>query len=659
MAKKFQPDYEASDVLELYRVRYLDGDEGRLRSLATLFRELCKLEHAVEIPKQYKSITREVRTPFIRDAWHRVTSSLVAKPPVAHVTAKDDKREEYRQAANIAERFDMAFIERQNKQLGTDIVYNLAAQVVRDGESVLKVVHKPQAWANFPEGVSVDEQDMWKRGIDLPIAWRDVDRLQIVYEGGEYGDEWVLEYGEYAKPFLKARYKMGQTGERLVNPRNMLEGKPYVEGLNPSTTGRAVKVEFFTSTEWHVIIDGVEAPDWPKKNPYSPYLPYFRAKSFDSESLLYSLMFLVPRLDELLTMKLNWAYLGAYPNPILETIPNGDNVPALDGPFGNAGDSTENNNPITWVPGKLIDLPIGRKLSFLVPPPVGRDINDLVGIFKSLIDVAGIPSIMRGVGMAGDSGYLASQLRAAAEMAYKLVAMSSQRQLEKATEFSHWMIERVIRQTVYVHGWTAMNGKTGKPAREASKDWLGLSPKPENGRKLGRNVADLSLVGSVSMQYRPTLPTDEQARAMIALQLTNAAKPLLDRRHALETYLQEEDPDAILSALYVEQELEEEPLRSQVREQALKEAGIIPEPQPQNPLAGLVGPDGQSPLLPPGPGGIQNIPLENMPVAGQPGLPGVTMPMTPAPPQPQGIPGATGGRPAGTYPGIPGGPQGV
>jgi hypothetical protein len=301
-----------------------------------------------------------------------------------------------------------------------------------------------------------------------------------------------------------------------------------------------------------------------------------------------------------------------------------------------------------------MELGVGQDCAFLSPPPIGGDINDLIVIFENLIEVAGVPSVMRGTANAGDSGYLANQLRAAAEMSYKLAMLSLQRQLEKAMEFTHWMITNVVQQTVYVLGYDSINPKTGKPKTNAARAWLGLSP--DRGTK---NVADLSKLAQVSFSYRPTLPTDEQARAMIALQLTNAANPLYSVRDALETWLQEEDPESVMDRLWVEKALASEPLNSMMTERALSDAGLLPIQPPQPAQAPqLVGPDGmpiQSGMATNGPisPGMQGVPLANQAPPGMAGVPGLTMPLTP--PVPQGIPG--GGAVPGMYPGMPGGPN--
>ncbi len=635
--KKFSPDYETGDILGLYEMRKNDGDEGRIRSIATIMRALCRMEHAVKIPDQYKSITKDVRTPFVRDSWHRITSSLVVKNPIIHVVPLDDKREDYRHCANIAERFDSAMIERVNKETGKgqDIIYNLDAQLVRDGESCLSVFHRPQAWVNFPEGVSTEIQDDYKKGAEFPIAWRAVDRMSMVYENGEYGDEWVIEYGEYPRSYLKTRYNMQEEGGKLVNPQSLLEGKPMPEGLQGSSSWRSVKVQFFNAREWHVIIDGSPAPGYPKPNPYAPHLPYFRAAAHESESLLYSLFYLVPRLDELLTMKLNWSYLGAYPNPIVESVPNTQAIMGLE-PVGAGAD--EDSQPFVWTPGKLMDIPLGKSFKFASPPPVGRDINEMIILMKSLVDIAGIPSIMRGAGASGDSGYLANQQLAAAAMGYRIVAISAQRQLEKALEFTHWLVSHVIRQTVYALGWTETNAKTMQPTKKASETWLALSPDSE-----GRYMANLEKVGCVQVKYRPTLPTDQQANAMIALQLTNATKPLVSNQFAAEEYLQIEDYDSVKSQMIVENATQQGALAAILLQEALKEAGLIPATPPPNPASDLVNTQG-GPLIPPGPGQLNPVTPAEQTVTGTPSVRGLNQPV---------IPGNSGGRTAGAYPGLP------
>jgi len=226
-----------------------------------------------------------------------------------------------------------------------------------------------------------------------------------------------------------------------------------------------------------------------------------------------------------------------------------------------------------------------------------------------------------------------------------------QRQVEKALEFSHWLVPNVIKQSVYVLGWDAVNPKTGKPRENASNAWLGLSPDHQ-----GKNVADVGKLGPVFVRFRPTLATNQQAMAMIAMQLTNAEKPLSSQRHAAEVWLQEEDWETIADQIEVEEALREEPLRTLVREEALREAGLLPKLTQPNPAAQLVDQYGNQ-MLPQGPNTLGPVPLANQAPPGVPGVPGLTMPVQPSGPSGGSVPGATGGRPAGMYPGQPGGPN--
>jgi hypothetical protein len=189
-----------------------------------------------------------------------------------------------------------------------------------------------------------------------------------------------------------------------------------------------------------------------------------------------------------------------------------------------------------------------------------------------------------------------------------------------------------------------------------AKMWLGL--KPEGA--IEGLVAPVSALGPVSVRMRPVLPSDEQAMAMIGLQLVNAPKQILSQYTVLKDYIQVDDPEGEMDRIAVEKALMSPPLEQEWVQAALKRSGIAP--PPPAPPPGLVGPNGQ--LLPPsgmggGPGGPPPGPMSPYPngqtASGTPSIPGLTMPPIPNPPaqMPHG-----GGPPAGSYPGQPGGVHG-
>lgn len=627
--KRRSPAPDADYVLGLYRWKLQDNDEARLRTLSDTFRSLTRLAHKVDIPTEYQAITKPIRTPYLRDAWLRTTAALLQKPPTVHVEPAN-VHDKYRRAANIVERWDLAMIERLNREVGDDAIFESAKSLVRDGESVIKVVHKPDAWANFPRREDHledsadkidDRQTTFKRKSVMPIARRCVDRLSVLFGDGEYGDDWVIEYGEYPTPYLSREYEMNPVDGRLVNPKNILGGKPKPEGYYLSGQGQSVKLEYMDADWWHVVIDGSDAPDFPQPNPYSPKLNYIRAKAPDSESLLYSLLFLVPALDRLMTMKMNWAHLGGYPNPMIRPVSG-----AVYGDVG-VGDDKKTAK-FKWKPGKLLELPAGYEFLFAMPPPVGKDLDDLIKILMNLVEVAGVPAIMRGDTSGDPSGYLANQLLAATMIALRAAADALQRQTASYLEFIHFLVSDVIKQDVPVQSY-------GKSQR-----WLAVKPTGEP----TETSAPVDMIGPIEVRFRPTLPTQEQAAAMIANQLTQSKKPLISRKRAIEKYLMEEDPEGVLDEIWAEDALDAEPLATQVREEAARRAGLLPPvPPPVPPMSGLVGPGGQplpSTLSP----GMAGLPGQAQ--LGMPTVPGINMPMAPQ-----------GPRPPGMFPGQPNTPQ--
>jgi hypothetical protein len=645
----------AGDVIALYRLRENDGSERRLRALAHNFRVLTQMDHAIDIPAQYKATTKEVRTPFIRDAWLRTTASLTLKNWLAHVEPVNETRDA-KAAANIGERWLMAGCAAMDKALGMKVLHENVKALVRDAESVIKVVDRREAWATFPKLNPGDDAggyerrlDDFKKGQPFPYAWRVIDRLQMIFGDGEFGDEWVIEYGEYPRPLLKNQYGMsydeaeGRLKSRSrsadwsdddrerVTPAMTLGGTPRPEGYSRSATGVAVKIEYFDADWWCVVIDGNMAPGFPKENPYSPRLPYFRARPDEEcEPVLYSLLFLGPRLDELLTMWMNWAYLGAYPNPYLEDIPNSNAMPgSLEPPLG------DDAQPSTfqWTPGKFLEIPRGKRFAFMSPPQVGGDIRQMSDLLRGLIDIAGIPSILRGSTMSGDSGYLANQMIAAATMMYKRLALSVESQYERIGDFLFFNVSKTFKShKVWVQG----QGENGKA-------WLALRDEGD----VTEHIGTIEKMGPLTITLSPILPTMDQANALIARQLTEGDRPLDSRQHAMEKWLGYEDPLTIMDQIFVEQAMEAEPLRTLILDDALRRSGLTPTPPP--PPTGLVGPDGMP---------IQTMP--GMPAelsGGQPVMPGMNAPFM----QEGGgsVIGAPGGRPAGAFPGLPPNPMAI
>jgi hypothetical protein len=644
-----QNPIDAAFVQALYEDAKLQGDEAALRQRIAAYRTLVAMEHAVSVPKEYEAVVAPVRTPFARDTRNRVTAALTRDSPVAHVEPRD-KTQPAKEAANIAERWTWATFCAMNKELGEDVIHGSALALTGDEESVVKVVVRTEAYATFPARGDdeqaedyTDRTERWHTsfGRGQPFAWRVVDRLSMVFGDGEFGDDWAIEYGEYPRPLLAREHGLVDTGDDgLKDPKTVLGGTPKSEGYLRSPN-RSVKMEYFDAETWAVLVDGRMVPGYPKPNPYAGTahpIPYFRAKD-PAGGVLYALLKLQPELDSALTMKKSWARLGAFPNPTLKPIGRLDSVP--DVPLGLDG-ADVSPAPFEWRPGKMIQPPQGYEFGFLSPPPIGQDLDEHIRILRDLIDIAGIPSVLRGEAAAHASGYLENQLIAAASLHYKKLGEALERQFAQVGEFLWTCVRDVIDQEVYVLDRGAYDPKTKKVKAPDGPLWLGLTPKA----KAPKQCAPISLLGPLEVKFRPVLPTDEQARAMIALQLVNAPKQLISKRFALEHYLQHEDPEGMAEEILVEDALASEPLKGIILQNALQEAGVPMPGAAPNPASGLVGPSGE-PLLPPTP-----YP-PGQAGAGMPAIPGLTQPMQPGPPRrPPTMPHG-GGRTAGAFPGQP------
>ncbi len=656
-AGAFKKPPTAGDVYALWSYRLSQYDELGLRAYIEEVRALFDMKQAVRIPREYRATTKEIRTPFLRDASLRIAASLTKDRPIPDAIPADESVSAEK-AASITGKFIEACWEQMDKDRDNeaDAIYMSSRYLVRDSESVLKVVDRANAWANFPtrEADEAPEKFLKRRerakmGKPIPFASRLVDRLNMVFGDGEYGTEWGIEYGIYPAPMIAGQYGMAAIDgdPDYILPQFKIGGKPVPMGYPVGQSlggGQTLKLEYWDKDWWVVTINGKMAPDFPKKNPYAPSIPYFRAVG---EPVLYSLRYLVPAIDALLTMQQNWAYLAAFPVPKLKPLPNNQQNPALDLP---TGDPSEAPVGFTWKPGFAMAPPPGYDLEFMSPPPAGADIEKLVTILRDLVDVAGIPSIFRGIGGARQAGYAVNQLMAAASLAYRQLGRALQRQFEKASEFMLDVIED-MDETVYVRAY----------GNEGQRVFLGVKGSGDT----TENIASLEDIAGVEFEFKPVMPTDEQAMEMIAIQAVNAPKQLMSKETALRDYFQVADPQAELDRIVVENTMDTDPtLHMLVVSNALKKAKINPPEPPQPP--GLVGPNGQPlpPSAPPG-GGPPPMTPPGVPGVPQPMVPGGTAPLAPvggagAPPatnRPAGSLPHGGGRAAGSFPGRPSGSE--
>ncbi len=618
------PEPTIDYILACYQGKIAEKPESRLRTIAYQCRLLTEMSHKIDIPEEYRRTTKEIRTPFFRDAWLRIAAALTRNDWLLHINPLVADEAATQRATSLAERWVKSATAAMDRETNETVFYEAGKALVRDGESVIKIIPRADAWANFPNYRARRNKEPvynspeaymqavsdFKRSSPFPMAWRVIDRLQMVFGDGEFGDEWAIEFGEYPMPVLARKYGLiggfnqmpqvlpegPENDDEKITPANTLGGRPYPEGYGVTGTGGVVqKIEYWDYDWYAVVINNQFAPGFPTKNPIG-CLPYVRGRSdSDPEPVLYGLLYLVPALDAMLTAWTNWAWLGAFPNPMLRDVPNSNNLPqGLD--FAAPGQPAQPTT-FTWSPGKMLNLPRGKEFEFMQAPPIGSDLKDLVVLLQQFISIAGVPNMMRGISLSGDSGYLASQMMEAAELTYKRLGSAQERQMARATQLMFDIVANNIKEAVFVKGPTD-NGNR----------YIGLSPKAED---LGPEVYGLSELGSVEVTVRPDLSAVQQARAMIARQLVDGpVQTRLDsRRHAMEYWMGFEDPDSIIDEIYVEEAIATDPdLRALVVQEAKRRAGITAPVVGAVPGPGSLGGAGPKPAGMPGQveGGLPN-----------------------------------------------------
>lgn len=636
---------DAAYVVGLHRYNLHLAEERGLRQFIATTRRLVDMKHRVNIPKEYRAIAQEVRTPYMRDTAFRVTSSLTKEDPLLTYKPRDSEDDDSKQAAAIGAAWTAGQFEDMKRLGKRDFVYHSALHLVRDSESVLKLVHRPDAWANFPVRDEDEDAKKYVRraetyaktgGVYAPFACRVVDRTQMLFGDGEYGDEWCIEYGEYPLPYLDRRFS--PTSEAEPTPETKLGGPPSAGApgyagasgdvslptLTSGIAGRTIKMEYFDKDTWHVVINGHDAPGFPKPNPYAPYLPYIRAVSYPA---LYALRYLVPALDALLTMKMNWAYLSAFPVVVMEPMAGVQQM--LDSlPAGDPGDPPAS---MTWKPGKVYFPPSGYTMKFLEPPKTGADVDTMIQELGELINIAGIPNVFRGIGGARQPGYSINQLMAAAQLTYRQLGTALEHQLEDAALLMLHMTKVISGEDNAVPIYVM--GQVGD-----SKQYVGLKAKGG----LQKQVAPIDLLGPPKCTFRPVLPTDEQSEAMIGMQLLNAPRQVRPHEIILAKYFQSENPAQELDDIAVEKSLEL--LMPEVIEDAKRIAGLLPAQATSEAPPGTIG-------------AVKAAEPNDQTNAGQPTVPLLTQAAGAGQPTPGPItmPEPTGGRAAGEFPAAPAG----
>lgn len=642
-------------------------------------RERREQSRPVEIPKAYQSTAKEVRLSLLADTVDLMAAIINDAVWHVHVDpAKEGSSTAFRNSS-LRERWSEAMVEQCMADLGRPVLDNIAVNQVGDGMGCLKVIHRPDHWTDLPsvrglfgkradeldEGESkqyVDAVDSAKRGAKLPFSLIDVDPLTVFPIYSPNGElECVLEICDRPLRTTLLQYndriglksRKGENGviTEVVPLAELGDAKPLSQFLRSQDPRATVEVMEYWDKEDHItFVDSVPVKYVRHSYGQPPYFMCFAKPNPSREPHVYARppgyksKWLLDLIDSLWTMMGNVGTLFSYPTPIT-TTPLKTNI-----------DKGKDGKPraAKWKVGEHVVLYEGQEFHFATPPVEHLQMMQaLVQQAHTMYDAAtGLGSAIKGQGGSGEAGYALNQLMQASMLTLNPAVASRDTMLANAIRFIWRIIEKRIKDTVFVWG-TEPDPEPGVKGKE--NKWLGMGPK------------DISGYYRCKVESKPLVDQMRIARGQFALGMVKGR--LLDRRRAIEDFLGYEDPDAIMDDIWVDEILETPgPIKDMTINNALKRAGYIqPEPpqppQPEGPVPpGMVPLPGGPPGMPPGPPGMPPGPNgAGALMQGQPPMQGINgnLPQQPVgpgvgmgSPDPSGAPPFGASMPGGALPGV-------
>lgn len=523
-------------------------------------RRLRHMETPVDIPPAYRTSAREVRTPLAREQLKRVIGSLTANRPLVHVPPAEPT-EAARASADLRARWTNAALRRMDSEAARDVFGMLVDAMVADGAGVLKLLYAPDRWAAYPRrSTDPDESaetflqraERFKKSARFPLAWRDVDVTTFYPLEGEDGLEACLEIAERPRHLVQRRYGLitdKRTG-RLVPAGGDAQTDPDPVGaplVGARPTSRVV--EYWDDEYFAYLVDGHLVRRGRHGYGAMPYVHAYgdqtpsRDPAKAGVSMLASMEYLVPLLDQLLTMKQNALFLYAYPTPKIT------NFSPIDPSLANDG----RPRALDFRPGEILPLYPGEDLSFLQWQGAPPDLDELIAQTRAMIDQAGAPSVLFGVPPDGNtSGYLLNQLINTARVSFQQIARHAEQALEQIVRLMWRLLETRIGEPVFVF------------EAEDEQGWIGLGPQ------------DIDGYHAVRVRLDPLGPADDVAQGTLAASLVSAR--LASRRWAMREKLGIEDAETVEDEILLDELIDTPEVRAAIVREALGQAGLQPLP---------------------------------------------------------------------------------
>lgn len=522
-------------------------------------------ETEVDIPDNFKKITKSYHAPLVRDLIRRSQAILSSALPTPSVKPIDPSSPKSVENASRREKWLVAAYRKLNRRR------NWFGQITdafpADGYAVWKLVLKMDRYGS-PKGEDEEDETYLKRQdkekkLNWPFVAEHVDTCAYfpLSEDADGVCE-VIEYSRREAYPLLTKYKdklkdHPDLGPSLSNPEFDYSDCPDTVEF----------VEYWNRTHYAYMIDGHKVEE--KEHNYGRP-PYFCAlfsptsskdPEFETEGIADPLVALQDKVEEMRTMQMNWAFLSAF--PVARMKPATDDAIEID------PQTTE----VVWEPGSTMNPIGGNVWEWVQAPTVGGDITSLGNYYEQMADKISLAPILYGQITGDISGPAAQSLIALARAVFGPGLSALAQQFDEMAEFIQHLIQDVVKEDVPV--WS-----------EGEGSWLELGPDDVN--DYFEVMHNMEPITELERMSKAIWLADAQARGAISM------------RHYREEGLGIHDPESMDREVRIEKMRDSDSYAMMVF--ARFEERVNGPPPPQDPMAGAI-PPGTPPALPVGPGG--------------------------------------------------------
>ena len=537
-------------------IQRADARHQRFHATVEVMRGHRFRNRPVDIPAPYRKTSQEVRSPLPFDQVQRVTAALIGdaseKPITMRVVPRSDDEDE-RHNSTIKEKFLVSMMDAMDREKHDSVWQMGIDAAVGDGMGIVRLRYHPGAYSaqsGFPQIKNFNElgnedQNLekyraavfqFKKSSRLPVSWETVDVLNYLPIMAPNGRRTAvieahhLDIEVLGEMFPKS-LEFNDQGDLQTDDGATAQVVVEIDDNDqPTGASHAVLYEYWDENYWCIWTPGTPqsvgaggADTVGIKldggvNPFKPLIPYFEFHGLPTSSarpeerylsILYPASDLYDQINAELTKRVNISTMYGFPTwkRVGSILPEGEDLDVT-------GEKEE------FESGKIHNLLQGGDISPILPPDLGRLSDQLLSLFLSMESQVGMSAITRGQGLGADaSGYLLSQLEAAAQGLYRPIQNSIERALSEIAHAILWLAAKKMKTDMVVE----------TESETAEVEWLSIN----------KTVIDGYF--NVSARLRPMLPSAFAANVSVAAQAV--AAELLDPETAREKLLDDPHPE--------------------------------------------------------------------------------------------------------------------